>query len=72
VLSGLAFFVMGSTYWGGCYVIGLAFFILAALMPLNMNLAPLEFALFWSVTLSLVGVRLRRLSATDQRAEKPR
>src|SRR5262249_22146872 len=24
VLAGLAFFVMGSAYWGGCYLIGLA------------------------------------------------
>jgi serine/threonine-protein kinase len=67
VLSGLAFFVMGSSYWGGFYAVGLGFFVLAALMPFRLDLAPLEFALFWSATLVLVGVRLRRLNAADGR-----
>jgi serine/threonine-protein kinase len=70
VLSGLAFFAMGSAYWGGFYVIGLAFFTLAAVISLNLEAAPLEFALLWGVTLSLVGVRLRRLGAKDQGAER--
>jgi serine/threonine protein kinase len=31
--SGLAFFTMGSNYWGRCYMSGVTFFALAALMP---------------------------------------
>ena len=30
VVSGLAFFIMGSNYWGRCYAIGVAFFLIAA------------------------------------------
>ena len=35
MLSGLAFFTMGSNYWGRCYAVGAAFFVLAVLMPLR-------------------------------------
>jgi eukaryotic-like serine/threonine-protein kinase len=59
--SGLAFFIMGSNYWGRCYAFGLAFWALAALMPLHLEWAPLEFGLLWSGTLTLVGLHLRRL-----------
>jgi predicted Ser/Thr protein kinase len=61
MLSGFAFFVMGCNYWGGCYVVGLGFFVLAAVMPLNLAWAPLEFASLWSATLIVLGTRLRRL-----------
>jgi serine/threonine protein kinase len=71
VISGLAFFVMGSSYWGGFYAIGLAFFALALFMPLTEDLAPLIFALFWSATLLLVGVRLRSLGARHRRQSGP-
>ncbi len=70
VLSGLAFFVMGSSYWGGFYAIGLAFFILAGIMPLTGNLALMEYALLWSGTLLLIGLRLRRLGSRVEEAEK--
>src|SRR5262249_9014694 len=56
VLSGLAFFVMGSNYWGWCYAVGVAFFGLALLMPLDLGWAALQFGLAWSVTLSVIGV----------------
>jgi serine/threonine-protein kinase len=61
LLAGFAFFVMGNNYWGGCYVIGLMFFAIAVAMPLNMALAPLEFASLWSAALIVLGTRLRRL-----------
>jgi serine/threonine protein kinase len=61
MISGLAFFVMGSNYWGRCYAFGLAFWGLAALMPLHLEWAPLEFGLLWSVTLTAVGLHLRSL-----------
>jgi serine/threonine protein kinase len=61
VLTGLAFFVMGSSYWGRCYAIGLAFFLLATVMPLNLAVAPLEFGIVWSTTLLAIGMHVRNL-----------
>jgi eukaryotic-like serine/threonine-protein kinase len=58
--SGLAFFTMGRDYWGRCYAFGLAFFALAALMPLRLDWAPLAFGLMWSGTLVMLGLHLRR------------
>jgi serine/threonine-protein kinase len=67
MLTGVAFFVMGSTFWGGCYLVGLGFFALAAAMPSHLTWAPLEFAMLWGVTLFTVGVRLRRLAREQHR-----
>jgi serine/threonine protein kinase len=61
ILSGLAFFTLGSNYWGGCYAVGCAFFVLAIVMPLNLELAPLEFGGLWTATLAVIGIRLRGL-----------
>jgi len=61
MLAGLAFFVMGSTFWGGCYLVGLGFFALGAAMPSHLRWAPLEFGLLWSLTLFVLGSRLLRL-----------
>ncbi len=61
VLTGLAFFIMGSNYWGRCYAIGLAFFGLAALMPLNLYWAPLEFGILWSITFISLGMHLYKI-----------
>ncbi len=60
MVSGLAFFIMGANYWGRCYTFGAAFFIAAALMPMQMTLAPLVFGVLWTVTLLMLGMRLRR------------
>jgi hypothetical protein len=59
--SGLAFFVMGSVYWGRCYAIAIAFFALALLMPFHLSSAPLAFGALWCVVLAAVGWHLRRL-----------
>jgi hypothetical protein len=61
VLSGLAFFVMGSNYWGRCYAVGLVFFALALLVTSWLPLAPLAFGVLWAVTLVALGLHLRRL-----------
>jgi eukaryotic-like serine/threonine-protein kinase len=61
LIAGLAFFVMGSNYWGRCYMIGAAFWLLAALMPMHLTLAPLGFGLLWFAALMMLGLRLRRL-----------
>jgi hypothetical protein len=60
VLSGLAFFMMGSGYWGRFYVLGVTFFALALLMPLSLTWAPLEFGGLWAVALLAIGCHLRR------------
>ena len=52
VLSGLGFFVMGGFYWGRYYVLASAFFVLALLMPLHLEWAPLEFGALWAVSLT--------------------
>jgi hypothetical protein len=69
ILTGLAFFIMGSSYWGQCYAIGLAFFGLAVVMPLNLELAPLELGLLWSVTFIAIGLYVRRLGGESSEAD---
>jgi hypothetical protein len=66
IVSGLAFFIMGSNYWGKLYAVGLAFWVLAALMPLHLEWAPLEFGVLWSSVLVALGLHLRTLG---QKAE---
>ncbi len=61
VVAGLAFFTMGSNYWGRCYVIGGAFWFLAVAMPVKLTLAPLGFGLWWFAALLMVGLHLRKL-----------
>lgn len=61
LLSGLAFFVMGSNYWGRCYAFGVVFWLLAAVMPLHIEWAPLEFGLTWSIALAWLGWHLNRM-----------
>ena len=60
VLSGLAFFMMGSGYWGLYYILGVAFFALALLMPLSLTWAPLELGGVWATSLVAIGFHLRR------------
>lgn len=69
ILSGLAFIVMGSSYWGRCYALGLAFFVLAVIMRLEPAGAPLEFGVFWSAALAAIGWHLRRLGERTARTE---
>lgn len=64
-LTGLAFFAMGSSYWGRCYTLGLAFFLVALLMPLKLEWVVLEYGLMWTLSLALIGLHLWRLSATQ-------
>jgi hypothetical protein len=35
--------------------------VLAVVMPLNMNLAQIEFGLLWTIALASIGLHLRRL-----------
>jgi hypothetical protein len=61
LFAGMAFFVLGSSYWGGLYVIGGAFFLLALVMLADLRWALLEFGGLWCASLCLIGLRLRRL-----------
>jgi tRNA A-37 threonylcarbamoyl transferase component Bud32 len=63
LLTGLAFFVMGGIWWGRYYAIGLAFFVLALLMPLRLEWSPLAYGTLWAVCLAAIARHLRRLDA---------
>jgi hypothetical protein len=62
ILSGLAFFVMGTRYWGRCYLFGAAFFVLAGLMPFVLHWSALAFGFLWFSCLVSMGRHLRRLA----------
>jgi eukaryotic-like serine/threonine-protein kinase len=62
LVAGLAFFMMGSNYWGRCYIVGAAFWLLAAVTPAYLTLAPLGFGLLWFAALLMLGLHLRKLS----------
>jgi hypothetical protein len=68
-LSGLAFFIMGSNYWGRCYAYGVFFFALCLIMPLKLAWAPLEFGFLWAFCLGDVGRYLRRLGREEQKTD---
>jgi hypothetical protein len=70
-LTGLAFFIMGSIYWGRHYAFGMAHFGLAALMPLKLEWAPLGYGLLTAtctVAISFHLLRLQREAAASGRA----
>jgi serine/threonine-protein kinase len=62
-VTGLIFFIMGSSYWGRCYAFSVAFFLLALLMTCRLALAPLAFGALWSGSLVAIGWHLQRLGA---------
>jgi serine/threonine protein kinase len=70
LLSGMALFVLGSSYWGRCYVFSAAFFVVALVMPFHLHWAPLEFGLLWTAILAAIGWHLRHLARTAP-PEKP-
>lgn len=66
VLASLAYFMLGASYWGYCYLIGGLFLLLAVAMTQWLPAAPLAFGLSWAASLLLVGVRLGRLARTGR------
>jgi len=67
-LSGLAWFAMGGSIWGGCYLIGLLYLTAAPLMSVYLDKspwAPAAFGLSWALTLLVVGGRYRRLGRAN-------
>jgi hypothetical protein len=71
ILGGVAFYVLGSSFWGRCYAISVAFFVLALLMPLYLVLAPLAFGSMWTVALVASGLHLRRLGRPPENTPRP-
>jgi hypothetical protein len=63
VLSGLTFLVLGSSYWGMCYLFAAGFWALALVLPLYVEMGPAGFGMTWTAALVTIGVRLRRLGA---------
>ncbi len=63
LLSAMGFCVMGGLYWGRYYVVGAVFFVLALLMPLHLEWAPLEFGVVWALVLAVIGRHLRHLAS---------
>jgi hypothetical protein len=60
-LTGMAFVVLGSSYWGRCYAFGLAFYGLAVVMHVDLRWSPIEFGFTWFAVLIIIGNRLRNL-----------
>jgi len=60
-VTGLAFFALGSSYWGMCYAIGVAFFALSLLMVIDLRFAALEYGGLWAAVFVAIGLRLRRM-----------
>jgi serine/threonine protein kinase len=67
-VTGMAFVVLGSSYWGRCYAFGIAFYALALLMHLDLRWSPIAFGLAWAIVFVMIGNRLRNMasSASDQ------
>jgi serine/threonine protein kinase len=62
VLASLLFMMLGSSYWGYCYLIGSFFLGLAILMTVWLGVAPLMFGAVWAASLVILSLRLGRLA----------
>jgi hypothetical protein len=62
VLASLLFMMLGSSYWGYCYLIGSVFLGLAILMTFWLGVAPLLFGAVWAASLTILSLRLGRLA----------
>jgi len=66
-ISGFAFFAMAPSYWGGCYVIAVAFFIASLLMPLVLDIGPLIFGIMWAGSMTIMGLRMKAFARQQQK-----
>ena len=62
VLASLGFIMMGSSYWGYCYLIGVGFIVLALGMVWSPAAAPLVFGLAWAASLTALSRHLGKLA----------
>src|SRR5258708_3566070 len=59
IAAGMAYFIIGSSYWGRCYAFGIAFWLLAGVMMLdNKRWAVLEYGALWTIALTSIGFHL--------------
>jgi serine/threonine protein kinase len=64
-VTGMAFFYLGSSYWGRCYAIGACFFGLGWVLANWPTWGAVVFGVAWSVTLVIIGLRLRALAPKE-------
>jgi serine/threonine protein kinase len=60
VLAGVTFFNLGGAFWGRLYLVGLAMFAVAGLLPLALNWGPLVVGLMMSTITLVLGLGLRQ------------
>ncbi len=60
-MTGFAFFVLGSSYWGMCYAIAFVFWATTGLLLLDPSWGALVYGGLWTLALLFIGLRLRRL-----------
>ena len=68
LISGVATFSMGGSFWGRLYLIGILLFVAAFVMTIHLEWAVLEFGVFVSTIFSIIAWHLYRIS-TERRAE---
>lgn len=61
LINGLSYFIFGSIFWGGYYIYGISFFVLAILMKLFSAISPIAYAVYLGTTQILLGIYLIRL-----------
>jgi serine/threonine protein kinase len=66
LISGIAVFSMGSSFWGRFYVIGLLIFALAFVMTIQLEWAILEFGAMFSAMMAIIALHLRRIRIEQQ------
>jgi hypothetical protein len=66
-VTGLAFFVLGSNYWGWCYAFGVLFQLFALVMTFDLHFAPLELGALWGGVLASISLHLRRLDRSNRK-----
>lgn len=62
LFSGFLFSALGRQYWGGCYIIAAAFFLLAVIEPFFNQWSPLLFGIVWFSVLMVIARRLSQLA----------
>jgi serine/threonine-protein kinase len=72
VVVGMCMLVLGRLYWGRYYLVGLGCFVLAALMPLRIDLAPLAFGLGNATAMAWCGWGHLRVARREAAAAPPR
>jgi serine/threonine-protein kinase len=71
ILCGVHQFVLARLYWGPVYLYAVAYFVLAFVMKLQPEWAPLEFGVVFAIINVLTGVMLRRAVRTPIPHERP-